>query len=33
MDNKQIDKIFKLVRQNQNRVNLNTLNPNIKWKK
>ena len=33
MDNKQIDKIFKLVRQNQNRINLNTLNPNIKWKK
>ena len=33
MDDKQIDKIFKLVKQNQNRVNFNTLNPYIKWKK
>jgi UDP-sulfoquinovose synthase len=33
MDNEQINKIFKLVKQNQNRINLNTLKPNIKWKK
>ena len=33
MDDNQIDKIFKLVKKNQNRINLNTLDPNIKWKK
>ena len=33
MDNEQINKMFKLVKQNQNRINLNTLKPNIKWKK
>jgi len=32
MNNQQIDKIYKVVKKNQDRVNLDTLNPDINWK-
>jgi len=32
MDNEQIDKIYKVIKKNQERVNLDTLNPDINWK-
>ena len=32
MDNEQIDKIYKAIKKNQERVNLDTLSPDINWK-
>ena len=32
MNNQQIEKIYKVVKKNQDRVNLDTLNPDINWK-
>tara|TARA_B110000259_G_C14017063_1_gene401698 strand:+ start:1215 stop:2369 length:1155 start_codon:yes stop_codon:yes gene_type:complete len=32
MDNEQIDKIYKVIKKNQERVNLDTLSPDINWK-
>jgi UDP-sulfoquinovose synthase len=33
LDNTEIDKIYKKVKKNQNQINLDTLNPEISWKK
>ena len=31
-DNKEIEKIYRVVKKNINRINLDSLEPNIKWK-